>query len=370
MPRPLYVTQPLLPDLDDFRNLLEGIWQSRMLTNNGPLHQRLETELAGYLGVPTAKLFNNGTIALLVALKLFDLPRGSEVITTPLTFAATAHVIEWNGLKPVFADVLPDSLTIDPASVEKAVTGKTSAILPVHVYGTICELEALQQIADRYGLRLLYDAAHAFGVTVGGRPIGSFGDASVFSFHATKLFSTAEGGLVTTNNAANSEPLYLLRNFGIKNEEEVTAVGINGKLSELQAALGLLNLPLVGPEMEKRSRLRRKYEEFLLDLPGITLQPKQAGISQSEQYFAVRVDPLKVGRTRDDLYAALKARQIYARKYFHPICTDFECYRGFPIHSISQTPYVETVKSQVLCLPFHGDVDDQDLAEIRDVFVG
>ena len=368
MPKPLYVTQPLLPDLNDLQALLAEIWTSKILTNGGPLHKKLESELESYLGVPTAMLFNNGTIALLVALRLFDLPEGSEVITTPLTFAATAHAISWNGLAPVFVDVSPVTLTIDPLSVEKAITSKTSAILGVHVYGTVCDLDALQNIAKDHGLYLLYDAAHAFGTTVNGRSIASFGDASVFSFHATKLFNTLEGGLIATNCALDKEAIYYLRNFGIKNEEEVVAIGINGKLNELQAAVGLLNLPLVQEEQRRRAKLRQKYREFLDPLPGITLQPEQPGVSSSEQYFPVLVDPLAFGRSRDDLYSSLTKRGIFARKYFHPICTEFEPYRGYPIHSVRKTPHVDTVKSQVLCLPFHSGVDDENLAEIRDEF--
>jgi len=369
MPRPLYVTQPLLPDIDKMHNLLQEVWTTKVLTNGGSLHRRLEQQLTDYLGAPTAMLFNNGTTALLVALKLFDLPNGSEVITTPLTFAATAHTICWNGLTPVFADVSPDTLTIDPESVRRAITSKTSAILGVHVYGTICDLDALQSIADEHGLRLIYDAAHAFGTTVEGRSIGLFGDASVFSFHATKLFNTAEGGLITTNRSIDREAIHYLRNFGIKNEEEVVSIGINGKLNELQAAVGLLNLPLIEEEKRLRAQLREKYREFLAPLRGIQLQPVQSGISQSEQYFRVCVDAHLFGRSRDDIYLNLKKKEILARKYFHPICTDFESYRNYPIHSVRNTPYVETIKSQVLCLPFHSGVGDEDIQDIRDEFL-
>lgn len=369
MSKPLFVTQPLLPDLCDLQHLLTDVWQSKVLTNGGPLHQRLEGELRSYLDVPTAMLFNNGTIALLVALKLFDLPPGSEVITTPLTFAATAHAIAWNGLKPVFVDVLPGLMTLDPAAVEKAINPNTSAILGVHVYGTVCELDALQSIADRHGLTLIYDAAHAFGVTVNGRAIGSYGDASVFSFHATKLFNTVEGGLITTPRSVDADLIYYLRNFGIKNEEEVISVGINGKLNELQAAVGLLNLPLVAREMEVRARLRDRYVDFLKDIPGVAVQPTQLGVSSSEQYFPIVIDSKEFGRTRDDIYEALKNKCIYARKYFHPICTDFLPYKEFPIHSVRDVPFVHTVKSQVLCLPFHSGVTDSHVESIRDEFL-
>ncbi len=369
MARPLYVAQPVLPDLRDLDKMLAEIWRTKIVTNGGPLHRQLERELENFLGVPTAKLFNNGTIALLAALRFLDLPAESEVITTPLTFAATAHAIQWNNLKPVFVDVDLHTLTIDPQAVRKAVSKKTSAILAVHVYGNVCAVEQLQEIADRNGIRLLYDAAHVFGTTINGRPIGSFGDASVFSFHATKLFNTMEGGAITTARAADEKAIYYLRNFGIKNEEEVVAVGINGKMNELQCAVGLLNLPLVAEERRRRSMLRQKYLEFLKPLPGIYPQPEQAGVTNSEQYFQIRIDARVFGRSRDDVYEGLKKREIYARKYFHPICTDFTPYRGSPIISLGTTPVVETIKSQVLCLPFHSGVDDEDVADIRYEFL-
>lgn len=368
MSKPLYVAKPLLPDLADMQDAMAKIWDTRIVTNGGPLHQQLEGELRAYLGVPTAMLFNNGTIALLVALKFCNLPPNSEVITTPFTFAATAHSIAWNGLKPVFADVLPGTLTLDPESVEKAITPNTSAILPVHVYGSVCEIDAIDSIARKHGLRVIYDAAHAFGVQCNGRPIGSFGDASVFSFHATKLFTTLEGGLITTACKADRESIYYLRNFGIKSEEEVVGIGINGKMNELQAAIGIANLPKVTEEMRLRAILRIKYMDFLHDLPGIMLPPEQPGVTRSEQYFQIVIDPTKFGRTRDDIYAQLKSINIFARKYFHPICTDFEPYEGYPIWSVRTEPYVNIVKSQVLCLPFHSDVSEDDIAAIRSVF--
>lgn len=369
MTRPLYVTRPLLPDLSALQNLLTEIWSLKVVTNGGPLHEKLEAELRRYLDVPTAMLFNNGTIALLVALKLLDLPAGSEVITTPLTFAATAHAICWNGLVPVFVDVSPETLTIDPESIKIAITDKTSAILGVHVYGTVCDLRSIQSIADERGLRVLYDAAHAFGTKVNERSIGSYGDASVFSFHATKLFNTLEGGLIATNRVADRDSIYFLRNFGIKNEDEVVGIGINGKLNEIQAAIGLLNLEMVHEERAQRSELRRRYREFLEDLPGVGLQPDQPGVTKAEQYFQISIDPTIFGRSRDDIYLGLKKRGIFARKYFHPICTDFDCFRGYQIKSVRKVPFVSIVKSQVLCLPFHSGVDERDIADIRAEFL-
>ncbi|MBD9453538.1 DegT/DnrJ/EryC1/StrS family aminotransferase [Rhizobium sp. RHZ02] len=368
MSSPLFVAKPVLPKLSEFLPYLEEIWKSEILTNNGPFHQRLEKSLEDYLGVPCAMLFNNGTIALLVALKMMDLPPGSEVITTPLTFAATAHSIAWNGLKPVFADVDPVTLTIDPAAVEKAVNSNTSAILAVHVYGMVCDTDGLRNVATKHGLRLIYDAAHVFGTTVSGKPIGEFGDVSVFSFHATKLYNTFEGGLITTSDAKDKERIYFLRNFGIKNEEEVADIGINGKMNEMQAAIGLLNLKLVHSERQTRTDLRSCFNNILSGIPGVLLPQEQANVSNSEQYYHVVIDAEVFGRSRDDIYDALKAIGIYSRKYFHPICTDFAPYKGSTIHSCRDQPYVEKVKSQVLCLPFHSGVTQQHVAMIAEVF--
>ena len=369
MPRPLYVSRPILPDQDSFFQMASELWGTKLLSNCGPFHERLEEELRNYLNVPTAKLFNNGTTALICALKMFSLPVGSEVITTPLTFAATAHAISWNGLVPVFADVDPTTLTLCPKAVEKAVTPRTSAIVAVHVYGTVCDVNALGNIAAKLNLNLIYDSAHVFGTTVGVRGIGSFGDASVFSFHATKLFHTLEGGMITTNRQEDAKHIHLLRNFGIKNEEEVVEIGINGKMNELQAIMGLLNLPLVYAEKNARNKLRRKYSEFLANLPGIGLQPEQVGVSNSEQYFLVTIDEEQFGKGRDDIYRTLKNIGIHARKYFHPICSDFEVYKGSSIVTTLPSPWVETIKNRVLCLPFHSGVDDQDVEDIRKVFL-
>lgn len=366
--KPLYVSSPMLPDIEEYMVELKKIWESGFVTNNGPFNQKFENELKNYLKVPTALSFNNGTIALLVALKMFDLKPGSEVITTPMTFAATAHAITWNGLKPVFADVLEDNLTIDPKAVEKAITKNTTAILATHVYGSICDYEALESIAKKYDLKLIFDAAHAFGVEVNGRSVGTMGDASIFSFHATKLFNTIEGGALTTPHASDEEYVALLRNFGIKNEEEVTAVGINGKLNELQAAIGLLNLKLVEEEQKKRKKLREAYNAFLKTLPGIKIQEVSPEMKMSEQYFPVVIDQKQFGRSRDEIYDALKEENIFARKYFYPICTDFEPYKGYSIVSVHDTPYAEKVKHEVLCLPFHSGVDDENILKIKKVF--
>ncbi|MBD3842000.1 MAG: DegT/DnrJ/EryC1/StrS family aminotransferase [Campylobacterales bacterium] len=365
--QPLYVSSPLLPKLEDLHQYLDQIWESGHVTNNGPMNIRLEEELRKYLNVPTALTFNNGTIALLVALKMFDLKPSSEVITTPMTFAATTHAISWNGLTPVFADVLEKDLTIDPAAVEKAITPNTSAILATHVYGSICDYKALEAIAKKHDLKLIFDAAHAFGATIDGLPVGGLGDASIFSFHATKLFNTLEGGALTTPKVEDTELVYLLRNFGIKNEEEVTMVGINGKINEVQAAIGLLNLGLVQEEKEKRAELREAYNGILKNLPGITVQPMPKNVESSEQYYPIVIDKEKFGRSRDEIYEELKNEKIFARKYFHPICTDFEPYKDYKIVSVHNTPYVEKVKHEVLCLPFHGNVKKEHIEKIEKI---
>lgn len=367
---PVFVSQPLLPELEDLMPLLQQIWAKKYVTNHGPFHQRLETELRSYLGVDTAMLFCNGTIGLIAALKFFDLPPGSEVITSPLTFAATAHAISWNGLKPVFADVLPGTLTLDPAAAAQAITKNTSAIIGVHVYGTLCDVDAFAALGATHNLRIVYDAAHAFGTTNNGVPVGRYGDASVFSFHATKLFNTLEGGLIATPNAQDREKLYYLRNFGIKNEEEVVAVGINGKMNEVQSAIGLLNFYAMAGEKAKRRQLRKSYCDVLAGLDGVLTQPEQPGVENSEQYFPLIIDEKRFARTRDEVYQELKVRNVFARKYFHPICTDFEPYRHIPIVSARAIPHVTEVKSRVLCLPFHSGVSQDAVSVIADVFHG
>lgn len=364
----LYVASPLLPDVDKVTSYIKEIWASKNVTNNGPKNQEFEKKLEVVLNTPTALTFNNGTMALLVALKIFDLKPGSEIITTPMTFAATAHAISWDGFVPVFADVLENNLTIDPAAVEKAITKNTSAILATHVYGSICDYEALEDIAKRHGLKLIFDAAHAFASEIHGRSVATLGDASIFSFHATKLFNTLEGGAITTPKSEDREIISLLRNFGIKNEEEVTHIGINGKLNEVQAAIGLLNLEIFEEERAKRKELREKYNTFLQDLPGIRLQSNPEGFKNSEQYFPVVIEKEKFGRSRDEIYEELKEKKIYARKYFHPICTDFEVYKEYKIVSTHSTPYVEKVKHEVLCLPFHSSVNEEHIETIKSIF--
>ncbi len=363
---PLYVARPLLPELSDLNILLQQIWATRIVTNEAAMHNRLETELSALLGVPVAKLFSSGTSALQCAMLALDLPKGSEVIVTPLTFPATVHAITACGLTPVFADIDPDTLTLDPHAVKAAISPRTSAVLGVHVYGTICDVDGLQAICDAHGFRLLFDAAHAFFSRRGDTSVAAMGDVSAFSLHATKLFNTIEGGLVTTRDTALAKRLSLTRNFGIESEENVRCVGINGKMSELHAAIGLLNLDAAPAERAARKALRAKYDKMISNYHGLRTQVVQQDVIQSEQYYLLRVDPEAFGANRDELYERLKLRNIFARKYFWPICTDYDCYRGMPITSKSKVPVVEQIKTTLLCLPFHSGVTSEHIAVISE----
>lgn len=364
---PLYVARPLMPELPDLTELLQSVWQSKHVTNEGPLHNRLEAALGRHLKVPVAKLTCNGTAALQCALLSLNLPRGGEVITTPLTFAATAHAITASGLTPVFADVDEETLTLDPAAVAQAVTSRTVAVIGVHVYGTLCDHAGLQSVCDQHGLKLIFDAAHAFGASDDDIPVGMMGDMSVFSLHATKLYNTFEGGLITARDPDWAERLRLVRNFGIESEESVSLVGINGKMSELNAAIGLLNLEIVEREVNARRELRAKYDAIIDALSGLRKQAVQPGVVQSEQYYMITVAPDKYGVTRDVIYEKLKERGIFSRRYFWPICTDFDCYRDWPIASAHAVPVAERIKDRVLCLPFHSGVESGHVATISEV---
>jgi len=363
---PLYVARPLLPELSDLNALLEQVWATGIVTNEAAMHNRLESELSALLSVPVAKLFSSGTSALQCAMLALDFPKGSEVITTPLTFPATAHAITACGLTPVFADIDPETLTIDPRAVEAAITPRTAAVLGVHVYGTICDVEGLQTLCDSHGLRLIFDAAHAFFSRQGETSVAEMGDVSAFSLHATKLFNTVEGGLVTTRDTDLAKRLGLVRNFGIKSEEVVSCVGINGKMSELHAAVGLLNLDAAPAERAARKTLRAQYDKIISDYCGLRTQVVQHNVIQSEQYYLLRVDPEKFGASRDALYERLKVRKIFARKYFWPICTDYECYRGMPIIGHAKVPVAEQTKSTLLCLPFHSGATSEHLEAISE----
>lgn len=354
--KPVYVTRPMLPDLDKVIEKLKAIWQSKWLTNHGDLHCELEEKLQVVLKVRNVSLFNNGTIALLTALKALELPVGSEVITTPFTFPATVHCIAWNGLKPVFCDIEPDTMTIDAHKIEGLINKNTSAILGVHVYGFPCDTEKIQSIADKYDLKVIYDAAHAFTTEINGKGIGTYGDISMFSFHATKLFHTLEGGCLSYKDDQYIDKLYYLRNFGIKNEEEVVEIGINGKMNEIQAAIGLLNLDLIEEEKLKRKEIQNVYIKHLALLNGITLSELLKNTTDSMGYFVVKIGQKEFGISRDEIYDTLKKYNVFARKYFYPLCSDYEPYKHLKSSNKMNLPVANKIKDEVLCLPFYGDL--------------
>ena len=359
----IYVTQPLLPDINDFENHIRDVWHSKYLTNMGDKHNELETKLKDVLKVRYCSLFNNGTIALLTALKAMNLPYGSEVITTPFTFAATPHCIVWNNCKPVFCDIEPNNMTIDADKIENLITPNTSAILAVHVYGFPCNVEKIDKIAKKYNLKVIYDAAHAFSTEIDGIGIGNFGDITMFSFHATKLFNTIEGGALTYNNSDLVRKLYNLRNFGIRDEETVEDVGINGKMNELQAAMGLENLKIYKHEQEKRSRIFEYYSNSLAGMRNIRIPAMPKNTTNSYQYFPIIIEddyPI----SRDELYNKLKANNILTRKYFYPACHDYECYKNELSVKLSNLSVCNDIKNKVLCLPYYGNLDNKILDKI------
>jgi dTDP-4-amino-4,6-dideoxygalactose transaminase len=363
---PVYVTRPLLPNLSHFTDKLAEIWDARWLTNDGPQHKMLENKLSEYLRVPHLSLFNNGTIALIVACQSLRL--SGEVITTPFTFPATPHVLSWNGIRPVFCDIDPETMNIDSSRIESMITPQTTAILGVHVFGTPCDVFGIQEIADRYGLRVVYDAAHAFGVEIEERGIGTFGDVSMFSFHATKLFHTAEGGALTYNNLNQKQRVDLLKNFGIKNQEEVMMPGINGKMNELQAALGLVMLDYLEAERSKRKEIQELYHKLLSKIEGISFyESDRSALKLSYQYFVIRVDAAKFGMSRNELFDELKKYNIYSRKYFHPLCSEYACYRHIPSANNANLPVANKIASEVLALPYYGGLSLDDVEKICEI---
>ena len=362
-PERIYVTRPVFPTIDEVTEKLRDIWAAKWLTNNGPQHTMLEHELKEFLKVPQLSLFNNGTIALMVACQSLRL--SGEVITTPFTFAATPHVLSWNNITPIFCDVDAETMNIDAEKIESMITPHTTAILPVHVFGIPCDVEKIREIADRYGLRVIYDAAHAFGVEIGGTGIGNFGDISMLSFHATKLYHTVEGGALVLKDEIVKQRIDLLKNFGIKNEEEVVMPGINGKLNEISAAVGRIMLSYVEGERLKRKHLHAVYDEELSDVEGLTLMPKCAdNVKLNYQYYVIRIDEKIFGRSRDYVYDELRNFNVYARKYFHPLCSEFTCYRQLNSSRPENLPVANVVGKQVLSMPMYGGLSDDDVRKI------
>jgi len=359
--KPVFVTQPYLPPLEDFIPLLKEIWDSKTLTNCGPFHQRLEQGLCEYLGVPYISLFTNATIALVSALQALRVT--GEVITTPYTFVATAHSLMWNGIKPVFVDVEPGSLNLDPAKIEAAITPQTTAIMPIHCYGRPCNVEEIQRIADIYNLRVIYDAAHAFGVRHRGASVLNHGDLSVLSFHATKVFNTFEGGAIICPDAKTKRRIDNLKNFGFVDETTVIAPGINGKMSEFNAALGVLQLQHVDKAIELRRAIDKSYRERLAAVPGIHCLDACAESSTNHSYFPILVRP-EHRCSRDALYHKLKAHNIHPRRYFYPLVSDFPMYRGLPSAHRDNLPVATAAADQVLCLPIYPDLDPEVIERI------
>jgi len=357
----IQVTKTSIPTFTEYTNEIKGLWDSHWLTNMGIKHKELERDLLKYLNVPNITLFTNGHLALENVIQAFNLTE--EVITTPFTFASTTHAIVRNGLKPVFCDINSDDYTIDVDKIESLINERTSAIIPVHVYGNVCDVEAIDKIAKKHNLKVIYDAAHTFGVTVNGKGIGAFGDASMFSFHATKVFNTIEGGAVTFHDSALNKVLNELKNFGITSPESVGYVGGNAKMNEFQAAMGICNLRHVDSEILKRKNVVERYTSHLEGLKGIKLSPQQEEVQSNYAYFPVVFDGYK--KTRDEVFDELKDHNIIARKYFYPLTNSFECYKGQ--YNVQDTPVAQYIAERVLTLPLYADLDLDDVDRICEI---
>lgn len=362
---PIYVTQPALPPLDEFTKYLEQIWASKVITNNGPFHKQFEQALAEYLGVNHLSVFANGTLALVTALQALRVV--GEVITSPYSFVATTHSLWWNNIKPVFADVDPEYFNLDPDKVEAAITPQTTAIMPVHVYGNPSNVERLQEIADIYGLRLIYDAAHAFGVKVDGHSVLQHGDLSVLSFHATKVFNTIEGGAIICPDEKTKKRIDYLKNFGFAGETTVIEPGINAKMNEMQAAYGIIQLKYVDGYIAARRQIAELYREGLASVAGLRFLSDMPGVTHAYPYFPILVDEALYGQTRDGLYEELKRHGIFGRRYFYPLVSQFPSYRGLPSAQKGNLPVAERVAEQVICLPIYPNLPHYDVHRIVDI---
>lgn len=361
------VTSPLLPNLDDFNEMLKEIWASKWVTNNGSYHKQLEKALAEYLKVPYLSLYTNGTLPLLTALQALNI--SGEVITTPYSFVATTHSIWWNGCRPVFVDIEESTCGIDPDKIEAAITPETTAIMPVHCYGKPVNTDAIQAIADKYGLKVIYDAAHAFGVEVNGESILKAGDMSTLSFHATKVFNTLEGGALIVHDEETKKKIDFLKNFGFAGETEVVAPGINGKVDEVRAAYGLLNLKQVGAAIEKRHQVAVKYREALRGVPGIRFFDDMPGVRHNYSYFPIFINAGEYGMTRDELYFKMRDANVLGRRYFYPLISTFSTYRNLPSASPDNLPVATRVANEVICLPMHHELSDGDINRILELVV-
>jgi dTDP-4-amino-4,6-dideoxygalactose transaminase len=364
LPHPIYVTQPLLPELKDFLPYLETIWENKILTNGGPFHQQLEQALCDYLGVKHICLFANGTLALITALQALRIT--GEVITTPYSFVATAHSLLWNGIKPVFVDIDPVTMNMDPNKIEAAITPQTTAIMPVHCYGHPCDVKRIEKIADIYGLKVIYDAAHAFGVQYDGGSVLNYGDLSIVSFHATKIFNTFEGGAIICPDAKTKQRIDHLKNFGFVDEVTVVAPGINGKMSEINAAFGLLQLKGIAAALQQRQAIDARYRQLLAGVPGIDCLQESASQNSNYAYFPILVKP-EFGISRDALYQIMRDHDIYARRYFYPLISDFPMYRGMPSASPANLPHASAAAGQVICLPIYPGLSNEQIDFITTV---
>ncbi|MCM1337857.1 MAG: DegT/DnrJ/EryC1/StrS family aminotransferase [Candidatus Amulumruptor caecigallinarius] len=361
------VTSPLLPDLEDFQAELRKIWDSKWITNNGDYHKKLEAALAEYLKVPYVSLFTNGTLPLITALQALRIT--GEVITTPYSFVATTHSLWWNGIKPVFVDIDPATGCINPELIEAAITPRTTAIMPVHVYGKPCDTKRIKEIADRYGLKVIYDAAHAFGVEVDGKSVLAEGDMSTLSFHATKVFNTIEGGAMVMPTKEMKQRVDYLKNFGFADEVTVVGPGINSKMDEVRSAYGLLNLRQVDAAIEARHKAATAYREALRDVEGISFWDDMPGVRHNYSYFPIFVDGEKYGMTRDELYAKMRERNVLGRRYFYPLISEFSTYRSLPSATKENLPVAHAMADSVICLPMHHALSEHDVERVIDCIV-
>lgn len=358
----VFLTQPYLPPLEEFIPYLEKIWKSKWLTNNGDFHKEFEKELADYLGVKYLSLFTNGTLALVSALQTLKIT--GEVITTPFSFVATTHSLWWNNIKPVFVDIEPSTFNLDPEKIEAAITPQTTAILPVHVYGNPCAVNKIQEIADTYGLKVIYDACHAFGVKLNGESILTFGDLSVLSFHATKVFTTFEGGAIICKDEATKKRIDFLKNFGFAGETTVVAPGINAKMNEFQAALGLLQLKHINESIEKREIVADTYRKLLRGVDGIRFLDDIEGVKHSYSYFPILIDEENFGVSRDKVYNELKENNILVRRYFYPLISQFPAYKGLESARAENLPVAEEITKKILCLPIYPELELDKISRI------
>lgn len=356
------VTSPLLPSLDDFLPYLQDIWNRKWLTNNGYYHKELEKALCDYLKVPYVSLFTNGTLPLMCALQALRIT--GEVITTPYSFVATTHSLWWNGIKPVFVDIDPETCNIDPLKIEAAITPKTTAIMPVHVYGKPCNMERIQQIADKYGLKVIYDAAHAFGVEVNGQSVLAAGDISTLSFHATKVYNTIEGGALICHDKKIKERIDYLKNFGFAGETTIIAPGINGKMDEVRSAYGLINLKQVDAAIESRRQVALQYRNALQQVKGIRFMEDVLGVRHNYSYFPIFVNSQEYGMTRDELYFKMKENSVLGRRYFYPLISEFSTYRGLESARPENLPVAHRIADSVICLPMHHGIQKYEIERI------